>query len=100
MSRPAPAPHPRKAAKTARFLDLETEREGSPTSVPLARVAGIAAEVAPTYLSTGAARTALRKAVLGRPERRPPMILTYVIVPAIFMARSSHVPADMCTALS
>jgi hypothetical protein len=46
-ARPAPTPHPRKADKTARFLDLETEREGSPTSVPLARVAWVAAEVAP-----------------------------------------------------
>ena len=63
--RPAPAPHPRKATKTARFLDLVTERHGSLASVPLNRVAGISADLAPQLdLNTGAARTALRKAVL------------------------------------
>ncbi len=61
----APAPHPRKATKTARFLDLVTERHGSLASVPLHRVAGISADLAPQLdLNTGAARTALRKAVL------------------------------------
>ena len=63
--RPAPAPHPRKATKTARFLDLVTERHGSLASIPLNRVAGISADLAPQLdLNTGAARTALRKAVL------------------------------------
>jgi Protein of unknown function (DUF2637) len=63
--RPAPAPHPRKATKTARFLDLVTERHGSLAQVPLTRVAGISADLAPQLdLNTGAARTALRKAVL------------------------------------
>ena len=63
--RPAPAPHPRKATKTARFLDLVTERHGSLASVPLDRVAGISATLAPlAALNVGAARTALRKAVL------------------------------------
>ena len=63
--RPAPAPHPRKATKTARFLDLVTERHGPLASVPLDRVAGISADLAPQLdLNTGAARTALRKAVL------------------------------------
>jgi hypothetical protein len=63
--RPAPAPHPRKATKTARFLDLVTERHGSLAQVPLTRVAGISADLAPLLdLNTGAARTALRKAVL------------------------------------
>jgi hypothetical protein len=62
--RPAPAPHPRKATKTARFLDLVTERHGSLASIPLNRVAGISADLAPQLdLNTGAARTALRKAV-------------------------------------
>ena len=61
----APAPHPRKATKTARFLDLVTERHGSLASIPLNRVAGISADLAPQLdLNTGAARTALRKAVL------------------------------------
>ena len=64
-SRRAPAPHPRKETKTARFLDLVTERHGSLASLPLTRVAGIAADLAPQLdLNTGAARTALRKAVL------------------------------------
>ena len=63
--RQAPAPHPRKATKTARFLDLVTERHGSLASIPLHRVAGISADLAPQLdLNTGAARTALRKAVL------------------------------------
>jgi hypothetical protein len=63
--RPAPAPHPRKATKTARFLALVTERHGSLASVPLTRVAGISADLAPQLdLNPGAARTALRKAVL------------------------------------
>jgi hypothetical protein len=63
--RPAPAPHPRKATKTARFLDLVTERHGPLAPLPLHRVARIAATLAPLAdLNTGAARTALRKAVL------------------------------------
>src|SRR5207247_6394676 len=45
--RPAPAPHPRKTTKTARFLDLATERHGSLASVPLDAVAGISADLAP-----------------------------------------------------
>jgi len=64
-SRPAPAPRPRKATKTARFLDLVTERHGSLASVPLGAVAGISADLAPRAgLHPGAARAALRKAVL------------------------------------
>jgi len=63
--RPAPAPHPRKATKTARFLDLVAERHGSLASVPLGAVAGISAELAPLIgMHPGAARAALRKAVL------------------------------------
>jgi hypothetical protein len=62
---PASAPHPRKATKTARFLDLATERHGSLANVPLDAVAGISAELAPLAgLHPGAARAALRKAVL------------------------------------
>ena len=61
----ASAPDPRKATKTGRFLTLVTERHGPLASIPLHRVAGISAEVAPQLdLNTGAARTALRKAVL------------------------------------
>jgi hypothetical protein len=63
--RPGPSPHPRKATKTARFLDLATERHGPLASIPLHRVAGISADLAPQLdLNPGAARTALRKAVL------------------------------------
>ena len=74
--RPAPSPArtrpgrgrrtvPRKATKTARFLDMATERHGSLASIPLNAVAGISAELAPLAgLHPGAARAALRKAVL------------------------------------
>jgi hypothetical protein len=64
-SRPALSPHPWKATKTARFLSLVTERHGPLASIPLDRVASISAALAPQAdLNTGAARTALRKAVL------------------------------------
>jgi hypothetical protein len=63
--RSAAVQHPRKATKTARFLTLVTERHGSLASIPLHRVAGISADLAPQLnLNVGAARTALRKAVL------------------------------------
>ena len=70
--RPAPAPHPRKATKTARFLDLVTERHGSLASIPLGAVAGISAELAPLVgLHPGTARAALRKAVLAAKNGAP-----------------------------
>jgi len=66
--RPAPSPPPARVprpTKTARFLNLVTERSGPLASIPLERVAGIAAEVAPKAdLNAGAARAALRRAVL------------------------------------
>jgi hypothetical protein len=56
---------PRKATKTVRFLSLVTERHGPLASIPLDRVAQISAALAPVAdLNPGAARTALRKAVL------------------------------------
>ena len=56
---------PRKATKTARFLSLVTERHGPLASIPLSRVAAISAALAPAAdLNPGAARAALRKAVL------------------------------------
>ena len=56
---------PRKATKTARFLSLVTERNGPLAAIPLDRVAAISAALAPVVgLNPGAARTALRKAVL------------------------------------
>jgi hypothetical protein len=75
-ARPAPPPAaarpaqgegtvPRKATKTARFLSLVTERHGPLASIPLDRIAQVSAALAPAAdLNAGAARTALRKAVL------------------------------------
>ena len=70
--RPASAPPPRKATKTARFLDLATERHGSLASIPLDAVAGISADLAPLAgLHPGTARAALRKAVLAARNGAP-----------------------------
>ena len=56
---------PRKATKTARFLCLVTERHGPLASIALDRIAPISAALAPAAdLNPGAARAALRKAVL------------------------------------
>jgi hypothetical protein len=64
-----PSPHVAKVrgeTKTSRFLSLVTERHGPLASIPLDRVASISASLAPVVgLNIGAARTALRKAVLG-----------------------------------
>jgi hypothetical protein len=64
----APSPRPAKVpreTKTSRFLFLVTERHGPLAAIPLDRVAGISAALAPAAdLNIGAARTALRKAVL------------------------------------
>jgi hypothetical protein len=63
--RPRSATVPRKATKTARFLSLVAERNGPLAAIPLDRVAPISAALAPAAgLNTGAARAALRKAVL------------------------------------
>jgi hypothetical protein len=65
-----PVPSPRLAGvpgqtKTSRFLALVAERHGPLASIPLDRVAPISAHLAPQAdLNTGAARTALRTAVL------------------------------------
>ena len=72
--RPVPAAQtvPRKATKTARFLDMATERHGSLASIPLDAVAGISADLAPRVgLHPGAARAALRKAVLAARNGAP-----------------------------
>ena len=64
----APAPHVAKVrseTKTSRFLSLVAERHGPLAAVPLDRVAAISAALAPAAdLNSGAARTALRKAIL------------------------------------
>ncbi|MGH3190119.1 MAG: DUF2637 domain-containing protein [Streptosporangiaceae bacterium] len=58
--------------KTARFLSLVTERHGDLATVPLERVAGISADLAPhVHLHPGAARAALRKAVLAAKNGDP-----------------------------
>jgi hypothetical protein len=63
--RPGLTAVPRKATKTARFLSLVTERHGPLAAIPLSRVAAISAALAPAAdLNPGAARAALRKAVL------------------------------------
>jgi hypothetical protein len=69
-ARRTPAPAPQEArvrgeTKTSRFLSLVTERHGPLASIPLHRIAPISATLAPQAdLHPGAARTALRKAVL------------------------------------
>jgi hypothetical protein len=69
---PAPAPPPRKATKTARFLALAAERHGSLASIPLDAVASISADLAPQAgLHPGTARAALRKAVLAAKNGDP-----------------------------
>jgi hypothetical protein len=63
---------PRKATKTARFLSLVAERHGPLASIPLDRVAAISAALAPAAdLNPGAARAALRKAVLAAQNGTP-----------------------------
>jgi hypothetical protein len=66
--RSPPSPHGAKArgeTKTSKFLSLVTERHGPLASIPLDRVAPISAALAPAAdLNPGAARTALRKAIL------------------------------------
>ena len=70
--RPRSATVPRKATKTARFLSLVTERNGPLAAIPLDRVAPISAALAPAAgLNTGAARAALRKAVLAAQNGTP-----------------------------
>ena len=81
--RPAPPPTrsrpgrarkavPRKATKTARFLDMAAERHGSLASIPLDAVASISADLAPQAgLHPGTARAALRKAVLAAKHGAP-----------------------------
>jgi hypothetical protein len=66
---PRPVPSPQRAegprpTKTARFLDLVTERHGPLAQLPLHLVAPISADLAPAVdLNPGSARAALRKAV-------------------------------------
>jgi hypothetical protein len=70
-----PSPHVARArgeTKTSRFLSLVAERNGPLASIPLDRVASISAALAPTAdLNPGAARAALRKAVLAAQNGTP-----------------------------
>ncbi len=70
-----PSPHVarvRGETKTSRFLSLVTERTGPLASIPLDRVASISAALAPQVdLNPGAARAALRRAVLAAQNGNP-----------------------------
>ena len=81
-ARPAPPPArpgrgggtvPRKATKTARFLDLVTERHGPLASIPLDRASPRSRRPSPprSTCNPGAARAALRKAVLAAQNGDP-----------------------------
>jgi hypothetical protein len=72
ITRLRPAERARGGTKTARFLALVTDRHGPLAGVPLGNVSKISAELAPQAgLNTGAARTALRKAVLAAQNGGP-----------------------------
>jgi hypothetical protein len=63
---------PQAGSKTARFLALVAQRHGRLSDVSPQRVARICAELAPEVgLDAGAARTALRKAVLAARDGSP-----------------------------
>jgi hypothetical protein len=63
---------PRGKTKTARFLDLVTERHGPLAAIPLEAVAKTAAALSPEVnLNTGSARAALRRAVLAAQNGDP-----------------------------
>jgi hypothetical protein len=65
ITQPRPGSGARRETKTARFLALVAERHGPLAGIRLDGVSKICAELAPQVdLNTGAARTALRRAVL------------------------------------
>jgi hypothetical protein len=67
---PARESGPRGGTKTARFLALVSDGHGPLAAIPLGSVATISAQVAPQAdLNVGAARAALRRAVLASQER-------------------------------
>jgi len=67
---PRPSSGARRETKTARFLALVAEQHGPLAGIGLDGVSKICAELAPRVgLNTGAARTALRRAVLAAQDR-------------------------------
>ena len=65
ITRRDPAKRPRAGTKTARFLALAAEQHGPLATIPLTQVGQISAGLGPQVgLNAGAARTALRQAVL------------------------------------
>jgi hypothetical protein len=65
VPRPQRGSPPRDGTKTARFLALVTEQHGPLSAIPVPTVSRISAAIAPQVgLNAGAARTALRRAVL------------------------------------
>ena len=88
---------PRKVTKTARFLSLVTERHGPLASVPLDRIAAISAALAPAAdLNPGAARAALRKAVLAARNGDPPMIAKYAIALIVLLVLAARSRGRSC----
>ena len=68
----APACGARAGTKTAAFLAMVTQRHGPLAGIPLSSVSRISAQVAPRVgLNAGAARTALRTAILAAQEGEP-----------------------------
>jgi hypothetical protein len=64
-TRGRPAKGPRAGTKTARFIALAAERHGPLAAIPVDQVGRISAEIAPQVgLNAGAARSALRQAIL------------------------------------
>jgi hypothetical protein len=71
-TRRRPAKGPRTGTKTARFLALATEQHGPLAAIPVDQVGRISAGLAPQVgLNAGAARAALRKAILAAQDGDP-----------------------------
>ena len=84
--RPAPAPHPRKATKTARFLDLVTERHGSLASGPAQPRRRDQRRPGPPARPEHRRRPHRpAQSRPGRPQRRPPMIIKLAILLAVLL---------------
>jgi hypothetical protein len=72
ITRRRPAKGARTGTKTARFLALAAERHGPLATIPVGQVGQISAGLAPQVgLNGGAARAALRKAILAAQDGDP-----------------------------